>query len=301
MALNCNACVNLEEDSPDFVQNGVTETVCTSLKNDTGFTPSTGNNDFTDLTNANDCLVGNMEEEIEAYEVCDWKDYMSKFVPNVYNVLAGIICALGGLWSKIHSIDTQITNMATEIKNLWNRLTVVSYVGILTLYTNKQVLSSGSGNQRPAFNANTRQGNVPSSVLSVSNDYTGITIKNTLGVPLLVDTTFNCSIRTEQNFACCFTVITKDGNRVGQTPFITPTTYDQQVRAESFILASGATAVMRYYFRIGDKNEWFQSEFGYRSGGSGNPQCCLEPNDPSDPENQRSYFSVKVTSIVDNS
>ncbi len=73
---NCSACNTLQEKSADFVQNGVTTTVCTSLKNDTGFSASNGNNDCTDLDLANDCLIGNMEDEIDAYEVCDWKTYM---------------------------------------------------------------------------------------------------------------------------------------------------------------------------------------------------------------------------------
>lgn len=273
----CSACEELRTNAPEFVESGVTNNVCNSLKNNTGMNPSSGRDDYTDLTDAAECLVCNTKDELPAYDVCDWKEFMSHLIPNLCNMFKAIVCAIGGLW---------------------DRIAVVSYVGILTLYTTTQVKGSGSGDQRPAFNTHVLQGNLPSGVLTVSNSYTGITIKNTTGVPLLVDTTFNCSIRTQQHFACCFTVVTKDGYKIGQTPFITPDTYDQQVSAEPFILQPGATAVMRYYFRIGNANSWFQSEFGYRSGGSGDPECTLEPNNSSDPENQRSYFSVKVTSIV---
>lgn len=108
MNKNCNACEELRTDAPDFVQNGVTDKVCASLKNDTGFSPTSGNNDCTDLDNANDCLVGNMADEIEAYDVCDWKKYMRKFVPNIFNVIKGIICSICGIWTNVHKHDCEI-------------------------------------------------------------------------------------------------------------------------------------------------------------------------------------------------
>ena len=279
MAKVCTACNDLRTNSPEFVEKGVTNNVCTSLKNNTGFNPSSGHSNCADLDNANECLVGNMEDELPAYDVCDWKEYMKKFVPNVFNVIKAIICSICGLWTRIE---------------------VVSYVGILTLYTNTRVIHDSGGNQTPAFNTKVLKGNLPSGILSVTSDYKGIVVKNTTSVPLLIDATFNCSVRTDQNFACCFAVVTKDGYKVGQTPFITPNTYDQQVSAEPFILNPGETATMRYYFRIGDKNDWFVSQFGYNSQGTDAPRCCLEPNVSSDPENQRSYFSVKATSIIGN-
>lgn len=278
MSRDCNACEDLRQNSAEFVQNGVTDNVCASLKNNTGFNPSSGHDDCTDLHNANDCLVGNMEDEIEAYDVCDWKEYMKKFVPNVWTTLKAIICSICGLWIKLEQ---------------------TAYMGILTLYTSKAVNGTGKGNQAPAFNTNVRQGNVPTSVLSVASDYKGIVVKNTTSVPLFVETTFNSSINTGQHFASTFLVVTKDGSRIGQTPFITPDTYDQQVMAEPFILQPGQSATMRYYFRIGHANTWFIKQFGYSDSKRKYVKCRLDPNVSSDPENQRSYFSVKVTSIVD--
>lgn len=101
---NCSSCEDLRETSPSFVVNGITDTECSSLKNNTGLNPSSGHNDCTDLNNINDCLVGNMAEEIEAYDVCDWKDYMKKFVPNVWTTLKAIICAVCGIWTNIDKI-----------------------------------------------------------------------------------------------------------------------------------------------------------------------------------------------------
>lgn len=108
---NCDACSDLQENSADFVQNGVTNAVCTSLKNDTGFNPSSDNDNCDDLNNANDCLIGNMEDEIDAYDVCDWKEYMANFVHNVWNVIKAMICSMCGLWTNVHKHECEITHV----------------------------------------------------------------------------------------------------------------------------------------------------------------------------------------------
>lgn len=95
------------------MQNGVTTAICTSLKNNTGYSTSNGNNDCTDIDNANDCLVGNMASELTAYDVCDWKTFMKRFIPNVYNVIKSIICAMCGIWTKLETLEC-------EIKYLYN-------------------------------------------------------------------------------------------------------------------------------------------------------------------------------------
>lgn len=106
--LNCSACEDLRQDAPNFVLNGIGDTEAASLQNDTGFNPSSGNNDCTDLHNANDCLVGNMDAEIDAYEVCDWKPFMHKFIPNVWQTIKGIIWAICGLWKRTDSLCEMI-------------------------------------------------------------------------------------------------------------------------------------------------------------------------------------------------
>lgn len=97
---NCDACSELQEYSADFVQNGVTTSICNSLKNNTGFNTSSGHDNCEDLDNANDCLIGNMEDAIEGYDVCSWKDYMRDFVHNLWNVLKAMICSMCGLWQR---------------------------------------------------------------------------------------------------------------------------------------------------------------------------------------------------------
>lgn len=105
---NCDACNELRNDAPNLIVNGLTNTECASLKNNTGLNPSSGNDDCTDLDNMNDCLIGNLEAEVDAYDVCNWKDFTKKHIDNEWTVLKGIICATCGLW--------------TNIKNLWNKI-----------------------------------------------------------------------------------------------------------------------------------------------------------------------------------
>lgn len=110
---DCNACEDLREHAPDFVNNGVTKKICTSLKNDTGLNPSatTIHTDCEDLDTANDCMIGRMEQEINQYDVCDWKEFMKKFIHNLWQLLKAIICAICGLWTNIHKLDCEINYM----------------------------------------------------------------------------------------------------------------------------------------------------------------------------------------------
>lgn len=101
---NCSACDDLRNDAPNFVVNGLTDTEIASLKNNTGLNPSNNNKDCEDLNNMNDCLIGNMEEEVELYDVCDWKTYMTQFVPNIWTMFAGIIAAICGIWTNISNL-----------------------------------------------------------------------------------------------------------------------------------------------------------------------------------------------------
>lgn len=116
---NCSACNKLQEDAPGFVLNGVTSTHCTNLKNNKGFNSGSGNNDCTDLNNANDCLIGNMADEIDAYGVCEWKTFTKNFIENLWNVLKAIICAICGLWTNIDNLWTKVNKQDCEIKYLF--------------------------------------------------------------------------------------------------------------------------------------------------------------------------------------
>lgn len=115
---SCQSCADLQNDAPGLIVNGMTNTERTSLANNTGLSPGNSNNDCTDLNNMNDCLIGNMVEEIEAYDVCDWKDYTKNFVDNVWTVFAGVISAICGLWTKTKDLEDGMGNLCTMIDGL---------------------------------------------------------------------------------------------------------------------------------------------------------------------------------------
>ena len=123
--MNCSACEDIRQTSPEFVVNGLTDDICTSLSNDTGLNPSDDHNDCTDLHNLNDCLVGNEATEVDAYDVCDWKPFMKQFIPNLWTVLKAIICAICGIWTNIH-------NIWEEIAKIWEKLNC-AFNGIVNL------------------------------------------------------------------------------------------------------------------------------------------------------------------------
>lgn len=118
MAKSCKACEDLRQYAPDFTQNGVTDSVCASLKNNTGLNPSNSRNNCTDLDAVNDCLIGNMEEEVDAYEVCDWKVFTKNLINNIWTTLDAFNCAMCGTWSKIASILKEIDKIWCWLENL---------------------------------------------------------------------------------------------------------------------------------------------------------------------------------------
>lgn len=103
--VNCSACQEIRETSPEFIVNGLTDDICTSLQNDTGLNPADDHNDCEDLNNLNDCLVGNYATEVEAYDVCDWKEFMRNFIPNLWTTIKGVICSICGIWKAVHRLE----------------------------------------------------------------------------------------------------------------------------------------------------------------------------------------------------
>lgn len=115
---NCSACDDLRTSAPNLLVNGLGDTECTSLQNNTGLNPSNSNNDCTDLNNMNDCLIGNMEAEVDAYEVCDWKPFMKRYIPNIWTTMKGVICAVCGIWKNIQNILSRLNKLECQVKFL---------------------------------------------------------------------------------------------------------------------------------------------------------------------------------------
>ena len=275
--LNCNACNDLQEYAPDFVDYGVTDEIADSLAANTGLNPNLDvlHEDCEDLNDANDCLIGMMENDVESFRVCDWQDFMKEFIGNLYNMLKAMIASICGLWHKLE---------------------VSSYYGLAELYTTTDVY--GGDDVTPVtvpFNRLNVSGNMPDGVFTSSSSYNSITITNTLSAPLLINATFNCSLSTTQRLACCYISVSRDGNTIGQTPFITPTSYDQQVMAEPFFLDPGESTTLSYIFSIGQANSWFKTQFG-----SGTTKCYLVRSTAGSVASQGSYFIVQASTVVSN-
>ena len=99
---SCSACNDLREYAPEFVVNGVTDGVGEHLKQDEGLSGAEEHNDCEDLMDVNDCLIGNMQDVLDGYEVCDWKDFMGTFIGNLYETLKAMIYSTCGQWCAIN-------------------------------------------------------------------------------------------------------------------------------------------------------------------------------------------------------
>lgn len=152
--INCEACETLRVNAAAFVQHGVTNTECNSMANDTGINPnlSPKHNDATDLHTANDCLIGKMTDDLESYNVCDWQDFMKHFIANLHALLKLMICAMGGIWSKIHDLITRVTNLESRMTNVEGKVstletTVAGHTTAINNLTNQvNTLSTGYQN-----------------------------------------------------------------------------------------------------------------------------------------------------------
>ena len=95
----CEACEDLKNLNPSLIANGFSNSNCTHLRNNEGLTGS--NDDCEDLNTLNDCLIGSKVDEVELKDICDWKDFMKGYIPNVWTVLKALICSICGLWDKL--------------------------------------------------------------------------------------------------------------------------------------------------------------------------------------------------------
>lgn len=112
----CSACDDLRENAPDFVVNGLTTEAYTSLKNDTGLNPSSGHTDCRDLNDMNDCLISNMDKEVDSYQVCDWKSFIKNLIPNLWTMFKSIIGAICGLWTHIHKHECYLDALFSGVR-----------------------------------------------------------------------------------------------------------------------------------------------------------------------------------------
>lgn len=112
---SCDACSNLREYNANFIMNGVTDDIAASLASNTGLNPCLTDlhTDCEDLNDVNDCLIGHMDDDVDNYEVCDWKSLAHNFFPNLYETLKAMIASICGLWTKTQSIEDNLCALIT--------------------------------------------------------------------------------------------------------------------------------------------------------------------------------------------
>ena len=101
---SCTACNDLREYAPEFVLNGTTDNVGDHLMANEGLSGARNHSDCDDLMDVNDCLIGNMVDELDAFDVCDWKDFMAEFIPNLYETIKAMVYSACGQWCAINNL-----------------------------------------------------------------------------------------------------------------------------------------------------------------------------------------------------
>lgn len=115
----CKTCEDLQQYSPDFIANGVTDEMCSNLESNTGLM-NKGRENCTDLHNANDCLIGGIAEKATSYNPCDPNKMIEDLAKNVMHVIDMLICSDCGQWNEIKKIWDEIQKIWDAIEELQN-------------------------------------------------------------------------------------------------------------------------------------------------------------------------------------
>lgn len=115
----CKTCEDLQQYSPDFVANGVTDEMCSNLESNTGLM-NNGRENCTDLHNANDCLIGGIAEKATSYNPCEPNKMIEDLAKNTMHVIDMLICSDCGQWNEIKKIWDEIQKIWDAIEELQN-------------------------------------------------------------------------------------------------------------------------------------------------------------------------------------
>lgn len=115
----CKTCEDLQQYSPNFIANGVTDEMCSNLESNTGLM-NKGRENCTDLHNANDCLIGGIAEKATSYNPCDPNKMIEDLAKNTMHVIDMLICSDCGQWNEIKKIWDEIQKIWDAIEELQN-------------------------------------------------------------------------------------------------------------------------------------------------------------------------------------
>lgn len=113
----CKTCEDLQQYSPDFVANGVTDEMCSNLESNTGLM-NNGRENCTDLHNANDCLIGGIAEKATSYNPCDPNKMIEDLAKNTMHVIDMLICSDCGQWKQIELLWNAINDLLGKYDDL---------------------------------------------------------------------------------------------------------------------------------------------------------------------------------------
>ncbi|UNT39192.1 hypothetical protein [Enterococcus faecalis] len=117
MSKNCKSCKDLKNRGIDVdCSFEIGDKECASLGDDKGFNGK--KNDCQDMHDLNDCLLGRADSALDIHDDCDWKGYLKKLVSTLYNLQKMTICAICGIWKKIHWIEEQIEKIWKKIAKM---------------------------------------------------------------------------------------------------------------------------------------------------------------------------------------
>ena len=120
----CEACDRLEQNTPSFVLNGVTQADCASLIKNNGLANQltlTLDNCAT-LQDLVDCLVGRHGEILPAYQLCEIQDWLADLTGNLHQLMSVWVCNECGQWNAIIDLQNRVANLEMRVENLENRV-----------------------------------------------------------------------------------------------------------------------------------------------------------------------------------
>lgn len=122
MALDsCEACNTLEDISFNTAHEGIGDAECASLRKNFGLnqenTPLHDN--CQDMAVMLDCLIGQLIEGFDMYDICDWKEPFRVLVNNMYNLIKARDCSDCGQWDEINKLWEETEKLWEETRKLW--------------------------------------------------------------------------------------------------------------------------------------------------------------------------------------
>lgn len=119
----CNDCIDLDENAPDFMLNGVTQAVCNSLRNNTGLNPDpTNTNDNCDeLATVVNCKIGSFIDKYTKKGECDALQAVLELAHINEEIYYLMLCSMCGLWEGVEALRKILQQLRTI--NVWNNTT----------------------------------------------------------------------------------------------------------------------------------------------------------------------------------